>query len=101
MIDSQYNFGIYHGPLPSQAAYHYLRYDNPNRILQDSTVYNYYHLPANVQNYAYDQHGNLAGTSKMYDNKLNPRRANAIWMFIDRNYSLNNTTGQPCHYKLI
>ena len=38
--------------------------------------------------YSYDEQGNLAGIP--HDNKINYHRTNKIWMFIDRDYSLNN-----------
>jgi hypothetical protein len=43
-------------------------------------------------NYSYDANGNLANGT-MYDDKLNPRTTNKIWMFLSNDYSLNNAIG--------
>lgn len=40
--------------------------------------------------YSYDSKGNLVIPGVTYDNKVSVHRTNRIWMFIDRNYSLNN-----------
>ncbi len=90
VVDSEYNFGPVNGPLPLQAAYRYLRYDKYDRVSQDSIVYIGFNLPPTVNNYNYDADGNQVGPSKQYDNKLNPHRLNRVWMFIDRDYSVNN-----------
>lgn len=108
LIDTVSIFGLYGGPLPppGQVAYGYLRYDKLNRVVQDS-----FFTPGPnsslVINYVYDANGNLV-TDNAYDNKLNPRRTNKIWMFIDRNYSVNNpvaasaynSSGLPLHLNL-
>ncbi|HXD78819.1 MAG TPA: hypothetical protein VN616_13470 [Puia sp.] len=41
-----------------------------------------------VSTYAYDASGNLEG--RPHDDKLNFRRTNRVWMFLSRDYSLNN-----------
>jgi hypothetical protein len=33
-----------------------------------------------------------------YDNKINPRRTNKIWMFVDKDYSANNPIPGPTAY---
>jgi hypothetical protein len=108
VIDTVSSFGLYGGPLPPPAlvAYDYIRYDNLSRIIQDSVVNTGSHN-SQVTNYTYDVNGNLL-TDNTYDNKLNPRRTNRIWMFIDRNYSVNNpvaastynSSGLPLHVNL-
>ena len=45
-------------------------------------------------NYKYDSNDNLVlGDEYTYDNKVNFRRTNKVWMFIMRNYSQNNLQG--------
>jgi len=41
-----------------------------------------------VNSYSYNADGNLAGHD--YDDKINYHRTNRVWMFIDRDYSVNN-----------
>jgi hypothetical protein len=43
-----------------------------------------------VDTYRYDQRGNLIIPGVTYDTKTSLLRTNAIWMFLTRNYSLNN-----------
>ena len=43
-----------------------------------------------VRHFVYDGTGNLQGNGSVYDSKLNLHRTNKIWMFIDRDYSVNN-----------
>ena len=56
-------------------------YDSKDRII--STTRGLF-----TTTYAYDGQGNLVGTA--YDNKINIHRTNKIWMFIDKDYSVNN-----------
>jgi hypothetical protein len=64
----------------------YYTYDKWDRIIKDSTIF-----PssfANVSTFMYDANGNRTG--RTYDNKVNIHRTNKIWMFFDRDYSMNN-----------
>ena len=71
-------------------------YDNKERIIKDSTIWTEGHLYGGtgslitiiVSNYAYDANGNKVGGS--YDQKTSFLRTNKIWMFLHRDYSLNN-----------
>lgn len=68
-------------------------YDNKDRIIKDSTIWTEKYLSGNnitviVNNYAYDANGNRVGGS--YDQKTSFLRTNKIWMFLHRDYSLNN-----------
>jgi hypothetical protein len=75
--------------LPPVVTLYYPKYDNLNRVIEDSIVLNskaYF-----LQKYIYDVKGNLANWD--YDEKINPHRTNRVWMFIDRNYSVNNPVG--------
>ena len=40
--------------------------------------------------YEYDKRGNLVIADATYDKKTSIYRTHAIWMFLNRNYSLNN-----------
>jgi hypothetical protein len=46
--------------------------------------------PPFVQTYAYDASGNLIRPGITYDNKVNIHRSNKMFMFVDRDYSMNN-----------
>jgi hypothetical protein len=41
--------------------------------------------------YQYDQDGNLVRPGMTYDRKVNPHQTNKIWMFLDQEYSVNNS----------
>jgi YD repeat-containing protein len=43
-----------------------------------------------VTTYTYDSHGNLETGGAVYDKKVNVHRTNKLWMFLDRDYSVNN-----------
>ena len=80
------------------------RYDSQKRISQ--TVTTYADNEGNVAftttyNYSYDNRGNLSSpifddttAGRAYDDKVNFRRLNPIFQFIDRDYSQNNLTTQ-------
>jgi hypothetical protein len=78
------------GPfLPPVVTLYYPKYDNLNRIIQDSVVINdktYF-----VIKYLYNAKGNLSDGE--YDAQMNPHRTNKVWMFVDRDYSVNNPVG--------
>jgi len=90
--------------LPSIA---YLQFDMLGRLVRDSTNYPSIFTPILIQTYTYNSTGNLAHFKSVnqltgstdqeiyytnYDNKVNISRTNRIWMFINRNYSVNNWT---------
>lgn len=64
-------------------------YDVKNRVSKESFETGGFII---VTNYTYDAHGNLIGPSskRVYDDKINYHRTNKIWMFIDKDYSVNN-----------
>jgi hypothetical protein len=43
-----------------------------------------------VETYSYDLNGNLIRPGVLYDNKVNIHRTNKIFMFVDRDFSMNN-----------
>jgi hypothetical protein len=75
------------GTFPSFSALTFFRYDKEDRIIMDSTV-DSRRLDARVNHYAYDKAGNQIG--RTYDNQTNIQRTNKIFMFFDRDYSINN-----------
>lgn len=91
--DSSYSIGQLSVP-GSQfgTSINYLKYDKFDRIITDSLVVLTPHPLIHVFQYSYDANGNrqTGGIPYAYDNKLNLHRTNKIWMFIDRDYSVNN-----------
>jgi hypothetical protein len=92
VADTEYVFGSY--GVPDSYAFkniYYPVYDNLGRVAQDSVVNytSYGTIATRIQPYVYTADGNRYN-SITYDNKLNPHRTNKIWMFIDRDYSINN-----------
>jgi hypothetical protein len=93
--DSAFTFGSYNGgAYPSDYYYQfveYFEYDSEGRVSKVTSVYT---LPAGtpttVNTYNYDVNGNLVVPGTVYDDKINYRRTNKIWKFVDRNYSKNN-----------
>lgn len=80
----------------------YYIYDKYDRVIKDSTFGPEVFTPT-VNTYTYDGNGNRASikydshtgnvfttTFSAYDNKTNIHRTNKIWMFLDRDYSINN-----------
>lgn len=90
VLDSVYIFpGIANG-FPENAYSRRLTfytYDDYNRIIKDSTVFSEPY-PAVVHTYVYDARGNKVGST--YDNRVNINRTNKIWMFLNKDYSVNN-----------
>lgn len=69
------------------------RYDAQNRIseVKDSMFTYGSFVGTDLNSYTYDVNGNLnSAYSGAYDNKLNILRTHKVWMFIARNYSVNN-----------
>lgn len=95
--DTVYAFGAIVGgiPMPDTARYAYTdyTYDSQNRIIKLVFYYYYYHTLHSIStfDYAYDAKGNLVNPGTVYDDKLSIYRTNKIWMFITRNYSVNNS----------
>lgn len=65
-------------------------YDAGGRIIQTSTVSTVFPGPPVVSTYTYDAMGNLVRPGITYDTKINLHRTNRVWMFLDRDYSVNN-----------
>jgi hypothetical protein len=90
-IDSDFVFGQL--SLPGQAlglSVQYLSYDKLNRVTADSVINVRPITFTYVQHYEYNAAGNRTLFSPTYDDKLNFHRTNKIWMFVDRDYSVNN-----------
>ena len=93
--DTSYIFGeLASGPVNyAEARVTTYTYDNTCRIVATKTV------PIEGPNtgsmgyeehYSYDANGNLVRPGITYDNKVNIHRTNKIFMFVDRDYSMNN-----------
>ena len=101
-VDSQYFFpDIVDGrPLKGEhgiVTLFYFEYDAFDRITRVSMA-----ADGNVfyiNTYSYDSSGNLAG--RPHDQKTNFRRCNPIWMFLSRDYSLNNPLNAAYTYNRI
>jgi hypothetical protein len=88
VTDSVFVFGeIVNGQLKKfdDSYVNLLKYDSKNRIVVETRIWR-----GQTQNfnYSYDVAGNKIGG--IYDQKTNFHRTNKIWMFLDRDYSLNN-----------
>jgi hypothetical protein len=108
VLDSGYIFPQITNGFPTNAYIHqatHYTYDNKQRIIKDSTVFAGSIQPV-VNTYSYDINGNKTGSN--YDDKINLNRTNKIWMFLNRDYSVNNpydaasyiTTGLPVKLSL-
>ena len=98
-VDTSYTFGSSITGKPTDYYYRtisWLTYDGQNRIVRsDNTITPDPTNPmvppsTNTQTWTYNSAGNLAGTGATYDNKVNLNRTNDIWMFLARDYSMNN-----------
>jgi hypothetical protein len=108
--DTTFEFGLVGNgvPLPDQTNNGQLRvrnvstyaYDQKDRIIKSTDTYGHDFLT--IRTYTYNHEGNIANlsvqsqfdpgtTTYSYDDKINPRRTNAIWQFLDRDYSMNNS----------
>jgi len=96
--DTTYIFGAItdEPPQPDEVfdiAIVYYDYDNMNRITHTRQQWYSFPDPADALNlyYQYDANGNLMlSGGAVYDNRVSVPRASRIWMFIDRDYSVNN-----------
>ena len=75
-----------------------VEYDAKGRIVKvTSHVIELDHSPADYPGdpsiYEYDDIGNLYGETNEYDDKISFLRTNTVWMFTQRNYSMNNLLG--------
>ena len=67
---------------------HYFSYDNQDRVIKDSFSSQNFGYHGVFAQYSYDADGNKVGG--VYDHKINIHRTNKVWMFLDRDYSVNN-----------
>src|SRR5687768_8491964 len=91
--DTTYEFGFWDSiPTPQNTYYRqtFYTYDEKGRMIksviqfQDSTD-----LPI-IAEYSYDEDGNLVIPGFVYDKKMSFLRTNKVWMFLSRDYSVNN-----------
>jgi len=77
-------------------------YDSKNRINRSSAYYEESpdpNVPFSTDTYSYDAKGNLVGPAA-YDNKINLHRTNKIWMFLGKDYSVNNPVTGSLEYNV-
>ena len=94
--DTSFAFGLMTANGPEETtrnfAYTDYVYDAQNRIVGETdSIFNagaFFFLEKIT--YEYDSKGNRVVFQTSYDNKLNPLRTNKIWMFVTKNYSVNN-----------
>ncbi len=86
VVDTSRTFGYYKNgqfSVFTPTNIEHYTYDSKGRISQIST--------SNLTvTYNYNANGNLVLPNVMYDDKINFRRTNKLWMFLDRDYSMNN-----------
>ena len=95
IIDSNYMGGTFaavdNGTQTPVQIVHF-EYDNQGRIKTAKEI-SYPGSSAEseyINTYSYDANGNLENQGVSYDDKINWARTNPIWMFLRRDYSLNN-----------
>lgn len=72
-------------PLEKNVVFVSYEYDSKNRINKTTTLF---FGATKIVNYTYDEKGNRDSID--YDDKINFHRTNKIWMFLSRDYSMNN-----------
>jgi hypothetical protein len=92
--DTAYSFGLLndrthtdYGPYVTTYTY-----DSKGRVVLTST-WDIVHGYTYGFSYAYDTNGNQIFDGVVYDDKINFRKTNKIWMFVSHDYSVNN--GKP------
>jgi len=93
VLDSNYLFPSFQNGIMiwyHTASATFFTYDKLGRITKDSTISTLYQAGQYtiVNNYVYDANGNLSGP--VYDDQVNINQTHPIWMFLNRDYSLNN-----------
>jgi hypothetical protein len=91
VMDSSFSFvQVKDGQIVSYiySATTHFTYDKWDRVIKDSTIWSDYGGSIVVNRYLYNSDGNLVG--RVYDDKVNIHRTNKVWMFFDRDYSVNN-----------
>jgi hypothetical protein len=89
-VDTNYVFGTL-GEKPTNyfnRTISMLEYDSQGRIVRETSHDD--HGTNTVKTYTYDSNGNLVRPGATYDNKVHLNRTNDIWMFLTRDYSMNN-----------
>ncbi|HRN55599.1 MAG TPA: RHS repeat protein [Agriterribacter sp.] len=66
--------------------------DTFGRIIKVTTSH------GNISTYSYDQNGNLIKPGVTYTNKTNMRQTNKVWMFVDKDYSVNSPQSAASQY---
>ena len=83
IVDTTYGYvGLIDGPPPTYSFDIYVdiyHLDDKDRIISDNDTH-----------FQYDRNGNLVRSGVTYDNKVNLFRTNAVWLLINKDFSLNN-----------
>ncbi len=94
IADTFYGFGRKDDILNAPGkGYSNFIYDNLNRIVIEKRVLLRPNYVETERTYSYDEAGNLILPGVAYDNKLSIYKSNKIWMFVFKNYSVNNPVG--------
>jgi hypothetical protein len=98
-VDTSYTFGSSITGKPTNYLFRTisgLEYDAQNRIVASHNTITpdptnpMWPASSNIQTWTYNAAGNLDLPGVTYDNKTNLNRTNDIWMFLARDYSMNN-----------
>ena len=89
-VDTMYTFGqLLDKPVGYfERRISWIEYDSQGRIVKISNTNNF--GASWVDNFTYMASGNLMNPAATYDNKVSILRTNDIWMFLARDYSMNN-----------
>ena len=89
-VDTTYTFGqLLDKPVGYfERRISWIEYDSQGRIVKISNTNNF--GASWVDNFTYMAGGNLMRPGVTYDSKVNICRTNDIWMFLSRDYSMNN-----------
>lgn len=93
--DTSYSFGLLNDRTNTEYGPYVTTYDydSKGRVIHTSMLFLNHPYPPFELTYNYDPDGNLVLPDVVYDNKINFRRTNKVWMFVGHNYSVNN--GKP------
>lgn len=93
-LEQNYGFGPMGAQLTTWDVYYEVsyKYDAKGRIKK--SVFKDTTLPGSPviipTSYDYDNRGNLIKPGVVYDKQTNPNHTNKVWMFLDKDYSVNN-----------
>lgn len=97
IIDSSFDYvGDIRSPIPPDTSFDMyvdeLKLDETGRIIKDIALFPTDGPPYAFTDYTYDKYGNLIKPGTPYDDKINPYHTNHVWMFTNKDYSVNNAS---------